>query len=83
MRKTISTYWPIAMLVPLAVAGYCHTIHPAASGSGNPLTHAQSAANVSAEFARGLSMGLVETDSVPQGYGHVNQMAAPGSSQAL
>ena len=26
MRKTISTYWPVAMLVPIALAGYLHTV---------------------------------------------------------
>ncbi|WP_213777356.1 hypothetical protein [Caballeronia sp. dw_276] len=62
MKKTISTYWPVAMLVPLALAGYCHAIHPMAGAAAHP----QSAATVSAEFARAISLGLVDSDnSVP------------------
>ncbi|MDP9155548.1 MULTISPECIES: hypothetical protein [Burkholderiaceae] len=59
MKKTISTYWPVAMLVPLALAGYCHAIHPMVGAAAHP----QSAATVSAEFARAISLGLVDSDS--------------------
>lgn len=58
MKKTISTYWPVAMLVPLVLASYCHAVHPVARTA----THPQSAATVSAEFARAISLGLVEPD---------------------
>jgi len=62
MKKTISTYWPVAMLVPLVLAGYCHATHPMAGAASHP----QSAATVSAEFARAISLGLVDLDnSVP------------------
>jgi hypothetical protein len=58
MKKTISTYWPVAMLVPLVLAGYCHAIHPMAGAA-----HPQNAETVSAEFARAISLGLVDSDS--------------------
>lgn len=79
MKKTISTYWPIAMIVPIALAGYCHAMHPQ---SAQVAPHVQSAASVSAEFARALSLGLVETDVSGQGYGHLGGATAP-ASQAL
>jgi len=69
MKKKISTYWPVAMIVPLALVSFWYVLHPASNADSAPRPH--SAANVSAEFARALSFGLVETDS-----GH----AAPRSS---
>ncbi|CAN7269184.1 hypothetical protein LJR034_001140 [Caballeronia sp. LjRoot34] len=77
MKKTISTYWPIAMLVPLALAGYCHAIHPIA-GAAAP--HPQSAASVSAEFARAISLGLVESDNAGNGYRQANGTSATAIS---
>ena len=76
MKKTISTYWPVAMLVPLLLAGYCQAIHPV-SGAAAP--HPQSAASVSAEFARAISLGLVDSDT---GTGNNAYRPANGSSAA-
>ena len=80
MKKTISTYWPVAMLVPLVLAGYCHAIHPIA---GNAAPHPQSAASVSAEFARAISLGLVESDNAGNGYRPVNGTSATAVSQTF
>jgi hypothetical protein len=80
MKKTISTYWPIAMLVPLALAGLCHVRHPAANTMD---THAHSAANVSAEFARALSFGLVDTDASEPAFGAAAAHRAVSASQSL
>jgi hypothetical protein len=60
MKKKISTYWPVAMVVPLALVSFCYVLHPASNGDS--AQHPHSAASVSAEFARALSFGLVETD---------------------
>jgi hypothetical protein len=80
MKKTISTYWPVAMLVPLALAGYCHAIHPIA---GTAASHPQSAASVSAEFARAISLGLVESDNGGNGYRPANGSTATAVSQTF
>jgi hypothetical protein len=80
MKKTISTYWPVAMLVPLALAGYCHAIHPV---SGTAAPHLQSAASVSAEFARAISLGLVDSDNRNNGYGSANASSATQVSQTF
>jgi hypothetical protein len=61
MKKKISTYWPVAMIVPLALVSVCYVLHPASNGDS--ASHPHSAASVSAEFARALSFGLVETDN--------------------
>jgi hypothetical protein len=60
MKKTISTYWPIAILVPIALAVYLH----AASGAGADAAPGAlaSSTNVSAELARAVSFGYVEPD---------------------
>jgi hypothetical protein len=60
MKKKISTYWPVAMIVPLALVSLCYLSHPASNASDAP--HSHSAASVSAEFARAISFGLVQTD---------------------
>jgi hypothetical protein len=80
MKKTISTYWPVAMLVPLALAGYCHAIHPIA---GSAALHPQSAASVSAEFARAISLGLVEPDTAGNGYRPANGTSTTVVSQTF
>jgi hypothetical protein len=80
MKKTISTYWPVAMLVPLALAGYCHAIHPV-SGSAAP--HPQSAASVSAEFARAISLGLVDSDNTGNAYRPAGGTSATAVSQTF
>jgi hypothetical protein len=80
MKKTISTYWPVAMLVPLALAGYCHAIHPV---SGTAAAHRPSAASVSAEFARAISLGLVDSDNGNNGYRTANGSSATAVSQTF
>ena len=60
MKKKISTYWPVAMIVPLALVSFCYVLHPASNSDSAP--HEHSAASVSAEFARAISFGLVDTD---------------------
>ena len=80
MKKTISTYWPVAMLVPLVLAGYCHAIHPIA---GNAAPRPQSAASVSAEFARAISLGLVDSDAGNSAYRPANGSSAAAVSQTF
>ena len=53
MRKTISMYWPLAIVVPLASAAYLHAA--GAAPSHGPLAVHQA----SAELARAVSLGLV------------------------
>ena len=79
MKKTISTYWPITMLVPLALAGYCHAIRPVSGAAPHP----QSAASVSAEFARAISLGLVDSDSASNAYRPANATSATAVSQTF
>ena len=80
MKKTILTYWPVAMLVPLFLAGYCHAIHPV---SGNGALHPQSAASVSAEFARAISLGLVESDNRGVSHGPAHGSTTTAVSQTF
>jgi hypothetical protein len=80
MKKTISTYWPVAMLVPLVLAGYCHAIHPL---SGAAASHPQNAASVSAEFARAISLGLVDADNGSANYGPASSARAAAVSQTF
>ncbi len=72
MKKKISTYWPIVMIVPLALVSLCYLSHPASNANGAP--HSHRAASVSAEFARAISFGLVET------HGNGAAASAAGSS---
>lgn len=53
MRKTISVYWPLALIVPLAVLACLHAWNTAATQM--PLA----ADKLSAELARAVSYGLV------------------------
>ncbi|ACR29550.1 hypothetical protein [Burkholderia glumae] len=53
MKKTISMYWPLAIIVPLAAAAYLHA--SAVARPGEPLAIEQA----SAELARTVSFGLV------------------------
>ncbi|AOJ25276.1 MULTISPECIES: hypothetical protein [Burkholderia] len=59
MRKTISMYWPLAIVVPLAAAAYLHTM--ADAPSRGPLAVHQA----SAELARAVSFGLVGDAAQP------------------
>ncbi|KVR03765.1 hypothetical protein [Burkholderia ubonensis] len=53
MKKTISMYWPLAIVVPLAAAAYLHAVGDVPSRG--PLAVHQA----SAELARAVSFGLV------------------------
>ncbi|RQR59131.1 hypothetical protein DIE07_20500 [Burkholderia sp. Bp9002] len=53
MKKRISMYWPLAIVVPLAAAAYLHAV--GAAPSRGPLEVDQA----SAELARTVSFGLV------------------------
>lgn len=59
MRKTISMYWPLAIVVPLAAAAYLHAMSDAPSRG--PLAVHQA----SAELARAVSFGLVGDAATP------------------
>jgi hypothetical protein len=60
MKKTISIYWPIAMLVPVALAAHLACID--ASGMSAASRPQPTAASVSAELARAVSFGYVEPE---------------------
>jgi hypothetical protein len=56
MRKTISMYWPLAIVLPLAAAAFLHLCSSAVKHAGaTPLA----ASEVTAELARTVSYGLV------------------------
>jgi hypothetical protein len=59
MKKTISTYWPVAIVLPIALA-FC--LHAGEGGSMSTRHQETSVAGVSAELARAISLGLVEDD---------------------
>ncbi|SFJ10340.1 hypothetical protein SAMN05192543_105438 [Paraburkholderia megapolitana] len=60
MRKTISMYWPLAIVVPLATAAVLHVC----SEVGSRTSQAPLAANqLTAELARTVSFGLVDDDA--------------------
>lgn len=59
MRKTISMYWPLAIVVPLAATAYLHAM--ADAPSRGPLAVHQA----SAELARAVSFGLVGDAAKP------------------
>ncbi|MFM0550662.1 hypothetical protein P0D69_06735 [Paraburkholderia sediminicola] len=62
MKKTISVYWPLAIVVPLAAAAYLHICGDAASrASQAPLAADQ----FTAELARAVSYGMID-DAVTQ-----------------
>jgi hypothetical protein len=57
MKKTISVYWPFAIVVPLAAAAYVHIRSDAASrASRSPLAADQ----LTAELARAVSYGMID-----------------------
>ncbi|MFM0171920.1 hypothetical protein [Paraburkholderia sediminicola] len=57
MKKTISVYWPLAIVVPLAAAAYLHICGDAASrASQAPLAADQ----FTAELARAVSYGMID-----------------------
>ncbi|MGF6753841.1 hypothetical protein [Paraburkholderia sp. GAS334] len=60
MKKTISMYWPLAIVLPLAAAAYVHVCSEAASrATQTPLAAGQ----LTAELARAVSYGLVGDDA--------------------
>jgi hypothetical protein len=60
MKKTISVYWPLAIVVPLAAAAYLHIRGDAASRvSQAPLAADQ----FTAELARAVSYGMIDDAS--------------------
>jgi uncharacterized BrkB/YihY/UPF0761 family membrane protein len=56
MRKTISMYWPLAIVLPLAAAAFLYLCSSAVKHT-NPMPLA--ASEVTAELARTVSYGLV------------------------
>ncbi|CAG4886030.1 hypothetical protein [Paraburkholderia gardini] len=60
MKKTISMYWPLAIVLPLAVAAYVHICSEAASRATQPPL---AAGQFTAELARAVSYGLVGDDT--------------------
>ncbi|MGF6568808.1 hypothetical protein ABH945_000884 [Paraburkholderia sp. GAS333] len=60
MKKTISVYWPLAIVVPLAAVAYLHICGNAASRvSQAPL----GADQLTAELARAVSYGMIDAES--------------------
>ncbi|MFM0740250.1 hypothetical protein PQQ51_23675 [Paraburkholderia xenovorans] len=60
MKKTISMYWPLAIVVLLAAATYFHVWRDAASrASQAPLAADQ----LTAELARAVSYGMIDDTS--------------------
>ncbi|WP_321921498.1 hypothetical protein [Burkholderia sp. BCC1998] len=59
MKKTISMYWPLAIVVPLAAAAYLHAMTDAPA-RGPIAVH-----QASAELARAVSFGLVDDAAKP------------------
>ena len=60
MKNTISVYWPLAIVVPLAAIAYLHFSGNAASrASQAPLDADQ----VTAELARAVSYGMIDAAS--------------------
>ena len=59
MKKTISTYWPVAILLPIALA-FC--MHASDAGTAVKRHEQTGVAGVSAELARAISLGFVGDD---------------------
>jgi hypothetical protein len=60
MKKTISVYWPLAIVVPLALLAYLHICVNAASHAPQaPLDADQ----LTAELARAVSYGMIDAAS--------------------
>ncbi|QYD67504.1 hypothetical protein KZJ38_14215 [Paraburkholderia edwinii] len=59
MKKTISMYWPLAIVLPLAAVAFLHLCSTAVKhASSAPLA----ASEVTAELARTVSYGFVDDD---------------------
>jgi hypothetical protein len=61
MKKTISTWWPVAMLLPIALM-FC--MHAGKSAPSAMRSEQMNVASVSAELARAISYGLVDDSNV-------------------
>lgn len=59
MRKTISMYWPLAIVVPLAASAYLYL------SEATPQRAPAGTRDASAELARAVSYGLVDDTSQP------------------
>jgi hypothetical protein len=60
MKKTISVYWPLAIVVPLAVVAYLHICGNAASRAPQAPLDAD---HLTAELARAVSYGMIDAAS--------------------
>ncbi|NKJ48596.1 hypothetical protein CIC12_18000 [Burkholderia sp. SG-MS1] len=60
MKKTISVYWPLAIVVPLAAAAYLHICGAAASRAPQMTLDAD---QLTAELARAVSYGMIDAAS--------------------
>lgn len=76
MKKKISLYWPVALILPLAAIAWMHAWNTAAQQM--PLAADQ----LTAELARAVSYGLVGVDT-PAPAKHVGAGGALPSSQAI
>jgi hypothetical protein len=74
MRKTISTYWPVVILLPIALA-FC--MRAGENGAAIQRHEQTDVASVSAELARAISFGFVEADDATAA------TAIPAASQTL
>ena len=75
MKKKISIYWPLAVIVPLAAVAYLHAY-------GDAAQHAPLAAHeVTAELARTVSFGYV-TDGAAKELPAVHRNVSFGASEA-
>ena len=60
MKKTISVYWPLAIVVPLAAVAYLHIC----ANTGSRVSQAPlDADQLTAELARAVSYGMIDTAS--------------------
>ncbi|PRY07601.1 hypothetical protein [Paraburkholderia sp. BL25I1N1] len=60
MKKTISVYWPLAIVLPLAAAAYLHICGNAASRAPQATLAAD---QLTAELARAVSYGMIDDAS--------------------
>jgi hypothetical protein len=60
MKKKISTYWPVAMLLPIALA-FCMADEGRLAAKDRERIGVE---DVSAELARAISFGLIDTKKV-------------------
>ncbi|WP_429267414.1 hypothetical protein [Paraburkholderia sp. EB58] len=78
MKKTISMYWPVAVVMPLAAAACLYVSGETVSRIAQPPLGAN---QLTAELARTVSYGLVGNDPVRSGKS-VRAVASLQASQA-